>query len=185
MSTFLAITLNARLQPLHRGDRYEDPLQEMLDERAAGSEITGGGTLMSRDGEPEVCDIDVELEGDPAAGLALVIGTLERLGAPKGSKARLGEADPVLFGSTEGLGLYLNGTDLPDEVYAGNDVNDLVTQLEERLGQEGTMQSYWEGPRETAVYLYGPSAARMRELIAGVLGSHPLAARCRVVTLTS
>jgi hypothetical protein len=45
------------------------------------------------------------------------------------------------------------------------------------------MQSWWKGPRETALYLYGPSAARMAELIADVLARFPLAQRCRVVPL--
>jgi hypothetical protein len=184
MSTSLYITLNARLRPLDRGDRYEDPLMEVLEQRAPGSEVTGGGTLIGSDGEPQNSDIDLDLEGDPEAGLGLVIGTLESLGAPKGSKARLGDADPVLFGTTEGLGLYLNGTDLPDEVYATSDVNELIERLRERLGDEGDMQSYWEGPTETALYLYGPSGARMRELIADVLATHPLAARSRLVSLT-
>jgi hypothetical protein len=35
------------------------------------------------------------------------------------------------------------------------------------------MQSCREGPRETALYLYGPSATRMDELIAGVLARFP------------
>jgi hypothetical protein len=181
---FLSVTLNARLRPLDRGDRYEDPLQEVLEERLPGSEISGGGTLMSKEGEPELCDIDVDIEGDAETALALVVDTLVALGAPKGSKAQLEDDEPVVFGEYEGLGLYLNGTDLPDEVYATSDVNELLERLQERLGDTGSMHSYWEGPRETALYLYGPSADQMRERIADVVATHPLAAQSRLVTLT-
>jgi hypothetical protein len=66
-------------------------------------------------------------------------------------------------------------------VYAASDVNDPMAALPGRLGTQGDMQSWWEGPRETALYLYGPSAARMSGLIAGVLARFPLAQRCRVV----
>jgi hypothetical protein len=52
-----------------------------------------------------------------------------------------------------------------------------------RLGAEGHLRSYWQGARETARYLYGPSAARIRELISDVLAEFPLAQRCRVVSL--
>lgn len=45
------------------------------------------------------------------------------------------------------------------------------------------MQSYRQGPRETALYLYGPSASRIADLIASVLHRFPLAQRCRAVTL--
>lgn len=115
--------------------------------------------------------------------LELVTTTLEKAGAPKGSMARLDEHEPVTFGVTEGLAIYLNGTDLPDEVYANSDINDLVAALLDSVGAEGSMQSYWQGPRETALYLYGPSAARIADLIADVLPRFPLAQRCRVVPL--
>jgi hypothetical protein len=68
-------------------------------------------------------------------------------------------------------------------VYETSDINDLLTALLERLGPAGHMQSYWQGPRETALYLYGPSATRMRELISEVLEQFPLAQSCRVVAL--
>lgn len=89
----------------------------------------------------------------------------------------------MTFGLLEGLGVYLNGTDLPDEVYATSDINELVAQLSEALGADGDMQSYWQGPKETALYLYGVSADLMRERTAAVLGGFPLAQGCRVVAL--
>ncbi len=177
------ITLNARLRPLDRGARYESPLREALDASMPGSQVSGGGTLLSAEREPLVSDIDLDVEGDAREALGLVTVALEAAGAPKGSRIRLDEGDPVPFGVTEGLAVYLNGTDLPDEVYAIGDVNDLIAALLEHLGAEGDMQSYWEGPRETALYLYGASAARMDELIASVLARFPLAQRCRVVPL--
>ncbi|WP_432989427.1 hypothetical protein [Dactylosporangium sp. CA-233914] len=179
----LWITLNARLRPLDRGALYEDPLQTVLDVQVPGSCVTGGGTLMTADREPTCCDIDLDVEGDGPAVLELVTATLEKAGAPKGSTARLDEREPVTFGVTEGLAVYLNGTDLPDEVYATSDINDLVAALLDSLGAEGSMQSYWQGPRETALYLYGPSATRMGDLIAEVLARFPLAQRCRLVPL--
>jgi hypothetical protein len=102
----------------------------------------------------------------------------------QGSRVRTSHGEPAIFGVTEGLAVYLNGTDLPDEGYANSDVNGLIAAVLNRLGVEGHMHSYWEGPQETALYLYGPSAARMSELIADVLARFPLAERCRVVPLS-
>jgi hypothetical protein len=183
MSSRMSITLNARLRPLDRSARYEDPLQEVLEASMPGSQVSGGGTLLSAEREPLVSDIELDIEGNAREALGLVTAALEAAGAPKGSRVRLNEGDPVPFGVTEGLAVYLNGTDLPDEVYAASDVNELIAALLERLGAEGHMQSYWEGPRETALYLYGASAARMDELIASVLARAPLAQSCRVVPL--
>ncbi|MFP3489095.1 hypothetical protein R0K20_15960, partial [Staphylococcus sp. SIMBA_130] len=43
---FIVATLNARIQPIHRGEIYEDPLEEILSEASIG-EVSGGGTLQS------------------------------------------------------------------------------------------------------------------------------------------
>ena len=184
VSHTIRILLNARLRPLDRASRYEDPLQEALDAQAPGSRVTDGGTLLSPEREVQSCDFDIELDGDPDTGLRLVIDTLDALGAPRGSKATVDDRPWIPFGNNEGVGLYLNGTDLPDEIYATSDVNELIEQLHARLGDEGSMQSWWQGPRETALYLYGPSASRMRELIHDVVATHPLAQQSRLVDLT-
>jgi hypothetical protein len=178
------VTLNARLRPLDRGEHFEDPLEDLLKKRGVKATITGGGTLLSADREPSNCDIDLEVRGDGAGALEVVIDVLEKLGAPVGSKARVANGEPVSFGKTEGIGIYLNGTDLPDEVYASSDVNELIASLGDRLGDAGTMLSYWEGSTETALYFYGRSAQQMRAKMADVLASHPLAQRCRIEPIT-
>jgi hypothetical protein len=177
------VNLNARLMPLDRGSRFEDPLEELLREKLRRFEVTGGGTLMNKNHEPVNCDIEISFKGNADEALRLVAAALERLGAPKGSRATAGK-EVVTFGVNEGIGIYLNGTDLPDEVYQSNDINELVDRLDANLGQAGEMYSNWRGPTETALYYYGPSAARMRELVAGVLATHPLAQLSRVEQLT-
>jgi hypothetical protein len=177
------VHLNARLQPMHRGERYEDPVQDLLDRRGLGGQVTGGGTLASAEGEPLSCDIEVELPDELAADLAWLPSALEALGAPRGSTVAIEGAEPIAFGRTEGVGVYLDGQGLPDEVYAQSDVNVLIEQLLAALGDDGGLQSWWEGSRETALYLYGGSGARLRGHIAPVLATHPLAQGCRVVDL--
>jgi hypothetical protein len=184
MARDLSIHLNARLQPLHRGELFEDPLEVLLTTRSLPAQIVGGGTLTSADGEPLSCDIELELGDDVGPGptgdaVALIVDALREQGAPLGSTYRLDGAGPVGFGVTEGLALYLNGTELPDEVYAASDVNDLIEAIEGALGAHGAMFSYWQGPRDTALYLYGTSAAGMRALLEPALVPFPLAERCR------
>ncbi|GIF76760.1 hypothetical protein [Asanoa siamensis] len=185
MSTDLEITLNARLRPTDRGERYEDALAAALDERRIRHDFTGGGTLLSPDREPTYCDITLTIRGDVEAAVALAVATLEKAGAPKGSRIQVEESDTREFGTTEGVAVYLNGTDLPDEVYENNDVNELIARLLGRLGTDGHMQSWWQGPRETALYLYGPSAPRIEALSRELLADFPLAQRCRIVPLST
>ncbi|MNY60646.1 hypothetical protein D3C86_1972270 [compost metagenome] len=111
----------------------------------------------------------------------MVIAVLERLGAPKGSKLKIeGEDREVPFGVTEGMAVYLNGTDLAPEVYRDCDSNIVHSELERLLGPEGRVLSYWQGPTETAFYLYGSSYQEMEARIADFLASYPLCQRCRL-----
>ncbi len=192
--TDVYISLNAPLRPLDRGARFEDPLVEILEQKFREVEATGGGTLLSEKNAPSTCDIDLEVKGNANEVLAAVVAALERLGVPKGSSVRVigdrglfsraGKELVAKVGVTEGIGIYLNGTDLPAQVYESNDINELIARLNVALGAEGELYSYWEGPTETALYYYGPSAQRIRELAGEVLDTHPLAQRCRVEALT-
>lgn len=176
--------LNHLLPPLDRGARYEDPLEQALAAHGLGS-LDGGGTLVQKSGEIEYIDIEVILT-DGTRGIPFLIETLEGLGAPRGSKlqVRVGEElREVPFGRTEGVAVYLNGTTLPDEVYATSDVNVVVDELNKSLAGQGEMQGYWQGPTETALYFYGRSADDMKARMADFLASYPLCSGARVVTI--
>src|SRR5580698_9317299 len=84
-SSILVAQLNARLQPIHRGEFFEDPLNEALD-RAALGQVSGGGTMQAATGEIEYCDIEIQIAYDVPEAVKYIIDTLESLGAPKGSK---------------------------------------------------------------------------------------------------
>ena len=179
---FVTARLNAKLQPMHRGDLFEDPLNERLAAAAYG-EVTGGGTQMSPSGEVEYADLEIRLDAATPDVLDWLVANLDDLGAPNGSQLFVGDAPPRAFGAAEGLGVYLNGTDLPDSVYESCDSNAVYDALESAVGDRGHIYSYWQGPSETALYLYGPSFDEMRELTAAFLASYPLCERCRVVKI--
>lgn len=173
--------LNARLQPMQRGEHFEDPLIEVLKDLGVG-EVTGGGTQLSGDERGvDFCDIEMALSDTSEAALQSIIAALEELGAPKGSKLIVdasGAERP--FGAAEGLALFLNGTDLPDEVYAQCDINHVIAELDRLMDGDGRLQGYWEGDRETALYCYGASFEAMRAAIAPLLEDYPLCQKARV-----
>jgi hypothetical protein len=179
-ATLIVARLNDRAQPLDRGELYEDPLDAVLQKHRAGS-ITGGGTMLAENGEIDFCEIEIEIHEPVAERIALVKKTLEELGAPKGSVLELlAQGDEVPFGINEGLAVYLNGTDLPDEVYAECDVDFIESEFVRLLGSDGKIHSFWQGPEETALYLYGPSFETMKSRIAAFLASYPLCQKARV-----
>jgi len=177
--------LNARILPLDRGERYEDPLMEALAENGF-AEVTGGGTGQSENGEIAYCGIDLDLR-DVEKGVPFICDFLAARGAPRGSALEYelnGEKVETPFGFLEGLAIYLNGSDLPDEVYQTCDVNELYEELNRLLGDRGDIQGHWQAPTETALYLYGYSADEMRSLIAEKLANYPLCQKARVEVIT-
>ena len=166
----LTVELNARLQPIHRGEMFEEPLENVLIQANAG-EVLGGGTFMSATGEIEKCDITLEVKDD---WIAKVFAYLQRIKIiPKGSKI-ICKQEITPIGQAEGMAIYLNGTDLPAEVYRTNDINELISKLQDALGDKCFMFSWWEGGTETALYFYGESYLKLYESVKHILEIHPL-----------
>jgi hypothetical protein len=176
--------LNARLRPLDRGDRYEDPLQEAL-QKNGWAAVSGGGTMQGENGEIVYCGVDIDLF-DVDKAVPFICECLARHGAPRGSILQYqanGEACEVPFGFLQGLAVYLNGTDLPAEVYRNCDVNHVYGEINRLLGSRGGIQSHWQGRSETALYLYGYAVDEMQGLIQPLMSTYPLCARARYATV--
>jgi hypothetical protein len=176
--------LNARIMPLDRGEQYEDPLGDALEANGYGA-VTGGGTLTSKDGEVLHCGIDIDL-ADVERGAPFVREFLTRRGAPRGSRLeyeRAGERVEEPFGVVEGLAIYLNGTELPAEVYAECDINEVYDEVNRLLGDRGGIANWWQGPTETALYLYGASADEMRDKLSAYMAATPIFQRSRLVVI--
>lgn len=184
---FAFATINARIQPMDRGTRYEDPLTEALAGRDFFEVVGGGSQLLSADGnEIDYCCIDIDIRHFQQA-VPLITETLTDAGAPKGSYLAYHDEqetrNTIPFGKTVGLAIYLNGTDLPEETYAQCDVNYVIKMINELLEGFGGYQSYWQGPTETALYVYGSSQAKMRKALRGFLADYPLCEKARLVDL--
>jgi hypothetical protein len=180
---YIVAQLNAKVMPLDRGELFEDPLDIVLKSRNLG-EISGGGTLQAKSGEIEHCDLEIECQGLSDELITLLVSTLESLGAPKGSVLHIESQDRKMpFGNLEGLAVYLNGTDLPDEIYKECDSNFVRDEFERLLGAECRILSWWQGPTETALYMYGASFATMRDRLASFISSYPLCQQSRVVQI--
>ena len=178
---FVVARLNARVQPLARGDYFEDPLQDALEEAGAG-EVTGGGTQLAD--EPAgiaFCDLEISLPKYSDDAINLIQRRLSELGAPKGSKLIIeSTCKEIPFGAAEGLALFLNGTDLPDEVYEKSDVNHVVEEGDRLLGDAGEMRGHWQGSQETALSFYGASYEQMKTAIDPFVASYPLCEKERI-----
>lgn len=173
----LTLKLNARFQPKHRFE-LEDVLQEILENNQMG-EVTGGGTALEPDGEIAYCDIEIRLADDKPDAVKWLTDLLNRLGIPKGSVLQ-GVEPEIKTGTLEGLACYLDGADLPDEVYKTCDINYVVAQLEQAIEGTGSMYSYWAGATCTALYFYGTSFAEMKRRMEPFIAAYPLCQKSRI-----
>ncbi|HJU69944.1 MAG TPA: hypothetical protein VJ650_17020 [Gemmatimonadaceae bacterium] len=171
------------IEPMERGARYEDPVQDALSIRMLGG-VTGGGSQLTSAAEIGYVEVELALANlDEALDTAQRI--LEEAGAPVGS-VFLFEQDGVdverPFGVQEGVAVYLDGTSLPEEIYAETDIDALM----ERLGTAadsagGELRSAWNGPTETALYHFGPSADAMLVALQPVFDDFPICQNARLV----
>jgi hypothetical protein len=177
----LTVRLNARLQPIDRGEYFEDPLDETLSALGLGA-VTGGGTQLAEEPDGiEFVDLELVVADAEDATLQAIVARLEQLGAPKGSKLIIASTGAEHhFGAHEGMAIFLNGVDLPDEVYAEGDVNHVIAELDRLMAGSGKFKGYWEGSRETALYCYGASFREMRALVDPLLSQYPLCRNARV-----
>lgn len=130
------------------------------------------------------CDIEIMVNEISQDTLDTIISTLIKSGATIGSFLKFGsETKTIPFGQLEGMAVFLNGTDLPDEVYADFDVNEFISQCNERLSSTGSFLDRWSGSKETALYFYGRSFETMKAAMADAIDNEPGCAMARIVQI--
>lgn len=171
----------ARLQPAHRDELLVGPITGVLGRLSPGTRLAATETVVSTTGEPLEAVLQWEVPLEDAEGVVAALLDLEG-GLPTGTTVEIHDK-AVACGELAGVGLYLNGTDLPDEVYAASGLQEVVTTLQEALGRVGQLWSYWQGPTETALYFYGPDARALRDVLAAQRSEAALLERSRLVDL--
>ncbi|ATW28516.1 hypothetical protein DCMF_10235 [Candidatus Formimonas warabiya] len=171
--------------PVDRGIHYEDPLEEFMRSNNYGT-VTGGGTMQTQDGEIQFCDLEILIydDQDVKAVTGAVVKKLEWLGAPKGSKIKIEETnEEISFGRKEGLAIYLDGVNLPEQIYKEYDVNFVLSELSRLVGYDGDIQRFWQGNTETALYFYGESFKNMSQAVSEFVSTYPLCKGARIVQI--
>jgi len=167
--------------PMDRGGFFEEPIDYALKQMSIG-EVAGGGTLRDVTGEIKKCDVEIYLYEKSDAYYDKLHSFLMFLGVPKGSFLISGNVKRKI-GNLEGLALYLNGTDLDNEIYNSCDVNFAISEMIRILGSEYKYHSYWEGAKETALYFYGESFIKMNDLVIPFINDYPLCKKSRIIQI--
>ncbi len=161
------VQLNARYNPDDR-EAYAELLARQMKKLGLGGPGEGGGTMVSRDGEPLECDFDILIKpGREAEVCKLLDGAFF---VPKGSKLLIGDAATPI-GRQEGLALRLGA-----ELLTASGVESEIAALEACLEGVGRYLSAWPHENGVTMYFYGPAYSIMQEKLAAELLKHPLMA---------
>ena len=177
---FVLARLYEHIEPIDRGERYEDPLHELLEKSGVGR-VTGGGSQLNDHGGIEYADVELELANLDEA-LGIVTAALEAAGAPRGSELLNASDETVLreFGKQQCMAVFLDGVSLPDEVYATLDFEAVVTDIGAAAGEK-SYRCIWQGAEETGVFFFGPDAEAMFTRVEPILRRLPIGQNARVV----
>jgi hypothetical protein len=172
-------TIWEHIEPINRGDRYEDPLYDAIE---GAGDVIGGGSQLSPGSGIEYVNIEMKLAS--LDSIPLVKSTLEAQGVPKGSELSYtvdGSEVVDEFGVAECVAVFLDGVGLPDSVYQATDIDELARQLSDAMGEYGEIRASWAGQTETSIHLFGHDAEDVYSRIEPILKSYPLCQNARVV----
>ena len=141
----------------------------------------GGGSQLDELGRIAYADVEIELANLDEA-LRIVADALEVAGAPEGSELIQASDNRVLreFGKLQCLAIYLDGTSLPDEVYADLDFEAVVEAIGAAAGDD-SYRGFGQGPEETGLFFFGSDAEAMFARVEPLLRRLPIGQNARVV----
>jgi hypothetical protein len=176
--------LKAHIEPMDRGEWYEDPLSEILEKNQMGK-VTGGGSALGDDFKIVHADLEIALVNLGTA-LQFTRDCLEKIGVPVGSELIYevdGEVKSIPFGNRETISIYLDGVGLPDEVYENADFDQIVSEISESVKPMGAgeYRGFSQGETETALYIFAPSADSTYATLQSVIAKHLLFQNARAV----
>ncbi|MFT0212148.1 hypothetical protein VQ643_05965 [Pseudomonas sp. F1_0610] len=183
------IFLNARLTP-NDCEQLKDVCSRFIQQENKTIELTQAKVIHTDIGEPTGCEFYFEVDNLDDRHINFIIQIFTSTLAPKGSKISIFEnstkdCKQAFFGSQEGLALYLNGTDLPNEIYKKYSALAVFEECDRLLQAQnaGNVCSIWQGPTETALYMYGNNFTIMHESIEPCITAYPLCQKSRLATV--
>jgi hypothetical protein len=158
---------------MHRGDIFEDPLDDYLASRYPGAHVAGGGTLVSAEERITSCDLDVFVPEtvDSAQAIDDIVDRLRRAGAPRGSTVSIGD-HVVAVGSHDVVSLRFDqviDADFEDDDHVLHSalLDSALASITAAVGDLVGFASWQIHSGGSELYLYGPSAPVLREALSG------------------
>lgn len=172
----LQVSLVEAHLPVRMGHR--DAAQVFAEPLGAQLMATGRGTVIDcraeEHGVQNIVGVDLYLGLTDASrsGLETVARMLDHLSAPCGSSIRMSDAfnaDPIMFGTTEGLEVSIHNKAAPN----ADARRELALTCKTAVEDIGISRGWTQRNGQTLLYFYGDSFAEMQHRLASILKGHP------------
>ena len=185
----IIIQLNARLQPMHRGD-LEDAIQDRIGASIPGLAVIGGGTATDREGRITGCGIEMSLpKASLEQALTQLTSVLNDLGVPRGSLLVTPPKRAIKIGQSDGLAVTfprIAAVDFVDDraLRRNQDVDKAIDLLDTALGAEGRVWSWQILDDGAELAVYGADGERLREIVKATFPREGAYAGYRLTAIT-
>lgn len=185
----IILQLNARLQPIHRGD-LEDAIFEKLGASIPSLTVVGGGSAVDKDGRITSCGVELMLlRSSLEQALTELASALVELGVPRGSLLVTPPKRKISVGQAEGLAVTfprISKVDFEDAraLQHNEELDRAMELLKPALRGHGRVWS-WQILRDEAdLVIYGDDAEALRDIIRATLPREGAFAGYRITAIT-
>ncbi len=171
---YLTIRLPLQIGPIERGEFWEDPLADILENKGIG-EVTGGGTMLGDEGGIAYIDLEIAVPDMDASRLDQLQDAMIAIGAPKNTQILDDHGNTLrTFGTVSVVGIGLDGTGLPDSAYEGFDADEFSDEIVAALGDGYSYGGSHAGERYTFFYYHGPDSAHIETQLKTIADAKPI-----------
>jgi hypothetical protein len=180
----IEVCLPVRINGDRVGPIFSLPLARALTSAGLGT-VAGHRLALNDAGEVVGVGLSVRLVSKAGRAIDRVVSELERLDAPRGSSLTVEQgAQPITFGASEGLGLYLSRAVLRAVDDSPTAHLDVVAECIDAFGDLATYQGSAFLEKHVALYFYGANFNRMAHALAFVLATCPACQDAETLRLT-
>ena len=185
----IIVQLNARLQPIHRGD-LEDAIVERLGASIPSLTVVGGGSAVDKDGRITGCGIELMLlRSSLEQALTQLAEVLVELGVPRRSLLVTPPKRKINVGQSEGLAVTfprISRVDFEDAraLQHSEDLDRAAELLKPALRDHGRVWSWQILSDEADLVIYGDDAEALRDIIRATLPREGAFAGYRITAIT-
>jgi hypothetical protein len=177
--TPIHVHLSVPLQPMHRGARFEDPIQAALDGAFPGSLVSGGGSAVSEEYRLTGCFVDLDVaSSDVEAALRFVGDQAYQLGASRGSWVNAVGGQRIPLGGTEAFSIRVPSYGM-DEIEHERDGVPTSRELDKTMralasALDGVLFSWRMNPHDTDIFMVAQDLDGLEENISSLANGVPL-----------